>query len=59
MKGIGLCGIQQGDYRDGKVLVSLYIAEVVGSNPTQSTYSNRVRYGIKLSSFSIIVLQKA
>jgi hypothetical protein len=30
-------------------------AEVVGSNPTRSISSNLVKYGIKLSLFSVIV----
>ena len=32
-------------------------AEVVGSNPTRSISSNLVKYGIKLSLFSVIVRQ--
>jgi dolichol kinase len=33
------------------------IAEVVGSNPTQSVFISLVKYGIKLSSFVVIVGQ--
>jgi hypothetical protein len=32
-------------------------AEVVGSNPTRSIFINLVKYGIKLSLFSVIVGQ--
>jgi len=31
------------------------IAEVAGSNPTQSTFYRCTNYGIELSSFSVIV----
>jgi hypothetical protein len=33
------------------------IAEVVGSNPTRSTFINLVNYGIELSSFLVVVGQ--
>jgi hypothetical protein len=35
----------------------LLLAEVVGSNPTQSTFINMVNYSINLSSISVIIGQ--